>query len=382
MNLEELYQWLSKIREIFRVLGYWQVTGLGLYSYGVVLARQCAPSKVAEYLGAVGKLSSVQRRLERFLDNERIDWRVCCRVWSSFVLRHYVGERLILLVDETKLGQHLSAMVIGLAYRGCCIPLVFWCYPPKAWPMGQVLLIEELLCWVAEGVPDTCQVLVQADRGIGTSPALMSVVEALGWHYLFRVQGHSRFQFADGRTVALNSLATRGQQWSGQGKVFKKAGWLNCTAHVIWQLPFRQSWCLVTNCPVLSGCVYARRYWQEASFRDLKSDGWQCQASRIFSPAHANLLLLVLSIAYAFVLSLGTLAFDEPSLAACVLDKRCSVFRNGLRLWQSFLGQLHPLLMALSQDFFVFLDPTSLMGLPLLSGPGVKAETAVRIAQG
>ena len=95
-------------------MGHWQVTGLALYSYGVVAARQCAPSKVAEYLGGAGKISCVQRRLERWLSNGRIDWQACCRAWSAFVLRRYVGERIILLVDETKLGSCLSAMVVGL----------------------------------------------------------------------------------------------------------------------------------------------------------------------------------------------------------------------------------------------------------------------------
>jgi len=360
MNLDELYQWTKKIREIFRGLGHWQMTGLALYSYGVVLVKQCAPSKVAEGLGAVGKISSVQRRLERWLSNERLDWKQCCRMWSRYVLRQYVGEQVILLVDETKLGDRLSVMVVGLAYRGCCIPLAFWCSPPKDWPMGQVELIEELLCWVAEGIPDTCRPLVQADRGIGTSPDLIRVVEALGWHYLFRVQGQARFQFADGHTAALNTLAKRGQCWTGHGNVFKKAGWLPAIVHVIWELPYAHPWCLVTNCPDLSAWAYAVRYWQEASFRDLKSDGWQWHSCRIFTPHHANLLLLVLSVAYAFVLSLGTLVFDEPALAAQLLDKHCSVFRNGLRLCQSFLGQLQPLLSALTQDFFVFFDPFSL----------------------
>jgi hypothetical protein len=77
-------------------------------------------------------------------------------------------------------------------------------------------------------------------------------------------------------------------------------------------------------------------------------------------PQHANLLVLVLTVAYALVLSLGTLAFDEPRLAAQVLDKACSLFRNGLRLWQAHFGQLLPLLADLTQDFFVFLDPPSL----------------------
>jgi hypothetical protein len=144
--------------------------GLALYSYGVVLARQCAPSRVAEKLPLVGKADTVQRRLERWLANERIDWQRACQAWSRWVLSHYTGARLILLVDETKLGGHLSAMVVGLAYRGCCIPLAFWCYAPTAWPLKQVTLIEQLLSWIAPGIPKGVIPLVQADRGIGTSP--------------------------------------------------------------------------------------------------------------------------------------------------------------------------------------------------------------------
>ncbi len=153
---------------------------------------------------------------------------------------------------------------------------------------------------------------------------------------------------------------TPGGRWSAQGRAFKKAGWLSLIAHVIWEAPYEQPWCLVTNCPAITGRLYAQRYWQEASFRDLKSDGWQWQASRIFTPEHANLLVLVLVLAYAFVLSLGTLAFEEPTLAPQVLDKHHSVFRNGLRLWEACLGRLHAFLMALTQAYFVFLDPLSL----------------------
>jgi hypothetical protein len=360
MSQEGLYQWIKVIGQIFGQLGYWQGLGLALYSYGVILARHSAPSRVAERLVWVGKASTVQRRLERWLANERIGWGACCRVWSAFVLRHYVGERLLLLVDETKLGKHLSVMVVGLAYRGCCIPLAFWCYRPEAWPMGQVALIEELLSWIAESVPEGCAPLLMADRGIGTSPDLIRVVVALGWQYLFRVQGQTHFQLPDGRSIALQDLVTRGGRWTAQGRLFKKAGWLPMIAHVIGETPYEQPWCLVTNCQAITGRLYAQRYWQEASFRDLKSDGWQWQASHIFTPEHANLLVLVLALAYAFVLSLGTLAFEEPSVAVQVLDKHCSVFRNGLRLWEAHLGQIHAFLMALPQAYFVFLDPPSL----------------------
>lgn len=360
MSLEELYRWVEQVREIFPQLGHWQVLGLALFSYGVVLARACAPSQVAEKLPLVGRVSTVQRRLERFLANQRVCWQHACQRWSSFILRRYVGEQVILLVDETKLGKHLSAMVVGLAYQGCCLPLAFWCYQPTDWPKGQVALIAELLSWIAGGLPAGCVPLLQADRGIGTSPDLVQVVNALGWHYLFRVQGQTRFLSQQGDLVALKDLVTVGGYWTARGKVFRKAGWLSSIVHVLWEQPYRQAWCLITNCPTIDAYAYARRYWQEASFRDLKSDGWQWQASHIFSPAHANLLLLVLTLAYAWTLSLGTLALEEPTLQPQILDKALSLFRHGLRLWDAFLGHVHALFMRFSQDYFVFFDPLSL----------------------
>jgi len=356
MSLEELYQWIGQVRQIFGELGYWQMLGLALYSYGVVVSRASAASRVAEHLGEVGKASTVQKRLERWLGNRRINWQECCQMWSGFVVRHYVGERLILLVDETKLGNNLSVMVVGLAYRGCCIPLAFWCYQEAAWPLGQVALIEQLLGWIAQTLPEGKVPLLEADRGIGTSPDLIRVVEKLGWHYLFRVQGQTRFQLPDGTTITLKEVVLPGGAWSAQGKAFKKAGWLPAIAHVIWDTPYRQAWCLVTNCSHISARLYANRYWQEAAFRDLKSDGWQWQKSLVFTPAHANLLLLVLSVAYAFVISLGTLAFEEPALTNHIFNKRLSIFRNGLRLFQRGLVFLNALFRALTQPFFVFLD--------------------------
>jgi hypothetical protein len=254
MSLEQLYQWWEQLREVFGELGYWQGLNLALYSYGVILARHCAPSRVAEKLPLIGKADTVQRRLERFVANPRLNWQKCCQAWARWVLGHYEGKRLILLVDETKLGEHLSAMVVGLAYRGCCLPLAFWCYEPKAWPKGQVELILELLGWIAPALPEGLIPLVQADRGIGTSPDLLRGIEAMGWHYLVRVQKNTRLKQDNGRECPLAALVdSAGQTWCGTGQVFKKAGWLTATVLIVWGQCYRESWCLVTNCPAVSG---------------------------------------------------------------------------------------------------------------------------------
>lgn len=344
ISLAQVYHWQGRIREYFPKLGYWQTLNMALYSLGMVVARHSAPSRVAEKLGVMGKADTVQRRLERFLDNHEVCWWECCRYWARWVLRRYQGERVILLVDETKLGQHLSVMVVGLAYRGCCIPLVWWCYPPKAWPDGQVAVIDELLWWVAQSLPEGTSPLVEADRGIGTSPALVRCVERLGWQYLFRVQATTRLR-QHGIERSLKQLVNApGQQWSAmQVQVFKKAGWLTCNVHIIWEVGYPDYWCLITNAdPTQQGWLYAVRYWQEASFRDLKSDGWQWHTSQIWTPDHAARLILVMAIAYAYSLTLGTCAFDEPDLKSLVtkgLQVTYSLFRLGLRLFDQWAYQ-------------------------------------------
>lgn len=336
MSLEQIYTWRGQIAQQFENLGSWQALGLAIYSVGMMMARHCSPSRVSEKLWMVGKPSTVQRRLERWVANGRIDIRVCCQSWSRWMLGQVKTSRIILLVDETRLGQKLSVMVVGVAYRGHCIPLAWWCYHENNWPMKQVALIGELLSWAAAGVPAGCTPLVQADRGIGCSPDLVRVVRGMGWHFLFRVQKSTRFRTRRGKEHCLADLIMPGQCWSKSGFVFKKAGWLPVTVHLIWRAGCNEPWCLITNDPSLSGHIYAFRFWQEAGFRDLKSDGWQWQASHIFTPDHADRLLLVMALAYALTLTAGLLAETDPASYPVLKLSRSrtpfSLFRLGLRL--------------------------------------------------
>jgi hypothetical protein len=257
-----------------------------------------------------------------------------------------VAEEVILLVDETHLGDHLSMMMVGVAYEQRCIPLAWRCYQPDDYPAeGQVQLITQLLHIVDEGLPEGCCPLLQADRGIGTSPDLIEEVERLGWRYLFRVQGTSKLVEADGTEYALRDVAEPGEIWSAQGQVFKRRGRVPASVRVIWEDRQDAPWALVTNDPALSGYEYAIRMWQEASFKDLKSGGWQWHRSHVWIPAHADRLMLILSLAYAWVLTLGA-AFIEAGQATPLRRdaegqprRRLSLFREGLEHFHHMLRQ-------------------------------------------
>lgn len=350
---QTIREWFVQIRKEMP-LGKWQALNLALLSFGIVTARSCTLSLVAEKLWALGKADSIERRLQRFLSNERVAVQKCSIAWTRWVLGHLssCSSRIILLVDETKLADHLSIMVVALAYRKRAIPLSWRCYHQESWPSSQVDLITSLLKQVAQGVPQGVVPLVQADRGIGTSPQLARSIEAMGWHYLLRVQGQCRFwedgtQQKEARPV--QQMAQRGGRYCGRGQMFKKAakekregGWLQCYVHVKWPARFEEPWCLITNCPYVTATDYAMRVWEEQSFRDLKSGGWQWQRSHVWKPEHAERLVLAMSVAYAFILSLGTAAIRAGKQTMRQITRghrhQFSVFRLGLRYLSHILS--------------------------------------------
>lgn len=88
----QIYHVYEQARKYLSHLGHGQLLGLALYSVELLRVRHSAAQRVAEGLSEWGEAP------------------------------------VILLVDETKLGQHLSVMVVGVAWNGCCIPLAWRCY--------------------------------------------------------------------------------------------------------------------------------------------------------------------------------------------------------------------------------------------------------------
>ena len=220
-QIQQVYQWTKEIRERMP-LGAWQAQGAALFSLGVVWSEHNWISKIAEHLTRFGQIDSMERRLQRWLDNERIDVGLNCRAWSRWVFNSLVGsKRIVLLVDLTKLSDRMDVMMVGLAYRKRCIPLAWRCVAGnQPWPQGQVDMIMELLRVIAPAVPEGMIPLIQADRGIGNSSRLVKRIEAMGWHYLFRVNSSVLVKRKGHKEQTLLSLIRNRTRWSGRGQVF------------------------------------------------------------------------------------------------------------------------------------------------------------------
>lgn len=351
-QLQQVYQWYRQIRE-WLPLGVWQAKGAALFSLGVVWSEHNWVSKVAEHLGRFGQMMSIERRLQRWIANERIEVSVICQAWSRWVLSSLVDPQdIVLLVDLTKLSDRLDVMMVGLAYRKRCIPLAWRCMVGNTpWPQGQVSLILELLQVIAPALPKGEVPLVQLDRGLSNSSSLLHGLEALGWRYLVRVRANTLLWREGQPPQSLFSLIEDRHHWSGTGRAFGPAGGLSVHVHLLWHRSMVEPWCLLTNDPQVAGSAYAARMWQEEGFRDLKSGGWQWQRSFIRQPDHADRLLLALALAYGWVVALGTRAIRAGKVVLRRLTRgrarTYSVFRLGLRYFRDLCSNDQPIPMSL-----------------------------------
>lgn len=341
MNYQQLYQLKSEIGKRLKCLNSWQVENVGLFSYGVIVAESCQQQSVARQAVCAERVESTARRWRRFLDNRAFPLGEFFTEWTGWVVEGLDGSGLTLLVDETKIADRVAVMVVGVAWEGRCIPLAWRGYQANdaaGYPQeGQVGMIKGLLEQVKAGIPARIRrVVVLADRGIGTSPELCRVVDQLGWNYLFRVTCQSKIVTPTGDyTIALQ--VQPGQSWQASGLVFKQRGRIPAHARALWTEGHDQPWALVTNDPALTGAEYARRSWQEQSFRDLKSAGWHWGDTHIHRPEHMERLLVILVIAYAWTIAWGSQAV--AARRAQPLQRRSdntwrrswSLFREGLR---------------------------------------------------
>jgi len=329
MNSPLLYQWEQVIGKQFPTLGRWQVRTLAFFSYGVVLTQTCCLGRVAQALLGRADASSWERRLQRWLANDRLHSAGLLAYWVKWVLKLWGNAPLVVLVDETKLSNHVAVMMVGLAYQATAIPLMWRAYSSEAYPQeGQVALMNGLLSQLRAWLPAEQAMLVLADRGLGTSPDWQQALSDQGWTYLLRVQRSTLAKLPGRKPQPLRHLVGYGQQWSGRAQVFKKAGWQWKWIYLIWEVGYHEPWGLFSNQPDLNPQLYAMRFYHEASFRDLKSDGFQWQRSRVWQPAHTERLLLVLACASLWVLTQGTLVLHLYPISR--RRQRLSLFRLGL----------------------------------------------------
>ena len=305
-----------------------QILVLALWSYGIVLAKTCGLSTVALALASEfeGKEGNFRQRLREWCwdkqdkrGKSRADWKVSqsfspllkwiLSMWSPTV------RQLVLAIDATSLKKLFVVLSISVVYRGCAIPIA-WAILPEGQKGSWKEPWLELFRCLRGSTPEDWLVLVAADRGL-YARWLYEAIQECGWHPFLRINQGSLYRpkgTADFRRMS-QLLPAPGSLWAGYVTCFMVHS-VEGTLLACWGAKHVEPWIILTDLPPdnASAAWYGMRSWIENSFKDIKSDGWQWQNTRMSDPARASRLWLALSVATLWVLSVGGEADEQVSV--------------------------------------------------------------------
>jgi hypothetical protein len=93
---------------------------------------------VWEQLASETKLVSYERRLQRFVANERIEVEACWRTFLQQVLPYWQNKPITLILDLTPYTKEATIVYVGILVQSRVLPLM-WCVMPQSesWDQGQ-----------------------------------------------------------------------------------------------------------------------------------------------------------------------------------------------------------------------------------------------------
>ncbi len=338
-------RWHEQVKGLFPELHSHQQKTFAVFVLGMVRSGCAVVQRVAEELSVRGlteaKMTSIERRLARFLANERI---VVPKIWKQFlthVLAYFRDKPLRFVLDMTPFNDEATIVYIGLLVHSRLLP-VAWSVMPgqEKWDTGQWEIVACLLDRVIAQIGQADCTLI-ADRGLVGAP-LVKRCRDRKWHYLLRVCKEHTCRRQFGRKPGWSNwcrfehfIHRKGQQWYGWAQVWQEDT-IETYVSACWNEEAQEAWLLISDRPAGRGRLneYGLRMPVEATFQDSKSRGWNIEASHVKDLAHLDRLLLVLFVAVWWVSHLAASCIHHGERHR--FDRRDrrdkGIFRLG-RLW-------------------------------------------------
>lgn len=307
-------QWTQQVKELFPHLHSYQQETLALCVQGVLQSGNAVMQKVAEtlweYMDSDTKIVSHERRLQRFVSNERIDVDVCWKSFLEQILPYWKGKKVTLVLDPTPYTQEETIVYLGLLVHSRVLPIA-WCVMPQKehWDQGLWQIVGTLFDLVSPWLKEAeCTLL--ADRGLSCL-ALIRLCERAGWHYVLRIKAENwvrrkrRRAYGDWQQ-SKQWIRKEGDQWYGEVLLWQEhqvAVWLS----TCWEEGYEEPWIVVSDKRAAHKRVteYAKRMKVEATFQDQKSRGCFIECSRFKNRAHLHRWLFVVYLASWWIAHLG-----------------------------------------------------------------------------
>lgn len=229
------------------------------------------------------------------------------------------GETAILMLDQSKGVDGLECLMLSIRVGERALP---WLWKVVETGGGIGFDVQKpLLDLALQHLPSDVNVVLMGDRFYGT-PALIDWCQQAHWGYRLRLRRNLHLQHEGGLLISGELLA--------QGMPFVEnveMGGVSTNVGVVHDKGHPDAWIIAMDCVPTRARVldYGLRWGIEALFSDLKSRGFAIDASHLRHPDRLSRLLLIVSIALYWCVSIGE---TEESEAPVLKKEVCAL---GLR---------------------------------------------------
>jgi hypothetical protein len=352
MSVNQHYHtWNQKLTQLFPRERVTRIRNLAWLIAGIFASKSVNLSRVASKIPGTVKLTSITRRLDRFLENKAV--RV--RDWYEPTIKQLLEQRknqcIRLLVDGSKVGSGHQLLMVSLAYRSRSIPLV-WMWVRHARGHSSSGRQLALLSYLRTIIPATSKVLLVGDSEFG-SIELLKTMDEWHWNYVLRQKGNHLVR-ENGKSAwkpFREWIEKAGQSvWLGAQQLTQQHAYtVNLLAH--WKQGEKEPWLLATNLPSMREALRAYKYrmWIEEMFGDFKDNGFDLEATRLRHCMKLHRLTFAVVLIYLDLLTAGSKAIKNGQRH--LVDRRdrkdLSVFRVGLYMRERHLANTVPFSLAL-----------------------------------
>ena len=333
-------QVLRTLKDLMKPYKQGHVTTLAMMITGIVMSHKAQLSVMSGEVPVWAKAASIEKRMHRFVQNERIDVQTYFMPFAAALIAALGSQRLVLAMDGSQVGRGCMVLMVGVVYKQRALPLAWIVYPGQKGHTTADRHIE-VLRLLEPLIPAETEVILLGDGEYDNVTMLHWIEAHTTWHFVVRTAKSSIVQFGD-YVFPLSDLPIVPDKCLVLEAAFftKGAVYGPLMAMVYWELGYEEPIYLLSNLSdAAQACAYYKlRYRLETLFSDQKSRGFHIHKSHLSDPSRISRLLLAACLAFIWMMYLGLLvtATGQQGLIDRTHRRDKSIFRLGLD-WFKYL---------------------------------------------
>lgn len=325
---------LRTLKGLMKTYKQGHVVTLVMMITGIVMSKKAQLSVMSSELPHWAKAASIEKRMHRFVKNERIDVQMYYMPFAQALVAALSHEPLVLAMDGSQVGRGCMTLMVGVIYKQRALPLAWIVYRGKKGHTTAERHIE-VLKLVQPLLPPEAEVILLGDGEYDNVDMLQWLEAHTNWHFVVRTAKNSWVHF-EGLLFSLNDLPTEPDKCLvlEQALFTQEAAYGPLLAMVYWELGYGEPIYLLSNLDdAEQACAYyKRRYRLETLFSDQKSPGFHIHKSHLSDPKRISRLLLAACLSFIWMVYLGlcVIADGQQGLIDRTHRRDKSLFRLGL----------------------------------------------------